>query len=161
MKRGLLSLLAAVMLVFSGLSGALAVLPHEVLDDPALEARARNLSTGLRCLVCQNQSIDDSDAPLAADLRVLLRERLSAGDSDDEVMAYLVDRYGEFILLKPPFSAETVALWAAPFVILLIAMAVAAFAYRNRRRMTAPAQVGLTDDERRALERIVSRPAED
>ena len=88
--------------------------PDEQLADPALEARARDISGGLRCLVCQNQSIDDSDAPLARDLRLLVRERLTAGDSDDGVRDYLVARYGDFILLKPPFEMATLLLWLTP-----------------------------------------------
>lgn len=95
-----------------------AVQPGEALNDPELEARARSLSAGLRCLVCQNQSIDDSDAPLARDLRVLVRERISAGDSDAQVMDYLVARYGEFVLLKPPFGWHTLVLWLTPLVVL-------------------------------------------
>ncbi len=157
MRKRLVSMLAGIALSLGGLSSALAVLPHEVLDDPALEARARELSAELRCLVCQNQSIDDSDALLAADLRVLLRERLEEGDSNEEVIAYLVDRYGEFILLRPRFSTETAVLWGAPFVILLIAMAAAAYGYRNRRRAVVPAVNALSDEEKRQLERIVSR----
>lgn len=97
---------------------AAAVLPDEILKDPVLEARARAISTGLRCLVCQNETIDDSNAPLARDLRLLVRERLTAGDSDEEVVAYLVERYGDFVLLKPPFTARTFLLWAAPFALL-------------------------------------------
>src|SRR5690606_12873648 len=96
-----------------------AVQPDEVLDDPALEARARALSAHLRCLVCQNQSIDDSDAPLAKDLRLLVRERLVAGDSDTEVTNFLVARYGEFVLLKPPFAKHTLLLWLTPLLLLL------------------------------------------
>ncbi len=98
---------------------ALAVQPDEVLKDPQLEARARGLSQHLRCMVCQNQSIDDSDAPLARDLRLLVRERLSAGDSDSQVIDFLVSRYGEFVLLKPRFEWHTAALWLLPPVILL------------------------------------------
>jgi len=96
---------------------AWAVQPDEILPDPQLEARARTISAELRCLVCQNQSIDDSDAPLARDLRVLVRERLQAGDSDSQVLKFLVDRYGEFILLRPPFSPKTYLLWIAPILI--------------------------------------------
>ena len=92
---------------------ALAVQPDEILTDPALEARARNLSRELRCMVCQNQSIDDSDAPLARDLRLLVRERLTEGDSDSQVLDFLVARYGEFVLLKPPFELHTLLLWGA------------------------------------------------
>jgi cytochrome c-type biogenesis protein CcmH len=99
---------------------ALAVQPDEILNDPALESRARALSQELRCMVCQNQSIDDSDAPLAKDLRVLVRERLSAGDSDNQVIDFLVARYGEFVLLKPRVTAHTLLLWLAPFAALLI-----------------------------------------
>ncbi len=99
---------------------ALAVQPDEILKDPALESRARALSQELRCMVCQNQSIDDSDAPLAKDLRVLVRERLSAGDSDNQVIDFLVARYGEFVLLKPRVTAHTLLLWLAPFAALLI-----------------------------------------
>ncbi|MEP3301949.1 MAG: cytochrome c-type biogenesis protein, partial [Roseibium sp.] len=100
-------------LAFIWLGSALAVAPDEVLDDPVLEARARALSANLRCMVCQNQSIDDSDAPLAKDLRVLVRERLVADDSDAQVMDYLVSRYGEFVLLKPRFAWHNLVLWAA------------------------------------------------
>src|SRR6187397_3078929 len=97
---------------------AFAVQPDEVLSDPALEARARVLSQELRCLVCQNQSIDDSDALLARDLRLLLRERLKSGDSDQQVLDFLVARYGEFVLLRPPFTWHTLALWLAPPLLL-------------------------------------------
>ncbi|SEB92211.1 cytochrome c-type biogenesis protein CcmH [Nitratireductor aquibiodomus] len=106
-------------LVFLALQPAFAVQPDEVLDDPALEARARDLSAELRCMVCQNQSIDDSDAELARDLRVLVRDRLEAGDRDEEVIAYVVDRYGEFVLLKPRFSYRNALLWGAPVILLL------------------------------------------
>jgi cytochrome c-type biogenesis protein CcmH len=97
-----------------------AVQPDEILKDPALESRARALSQELRCMVCQNQSIDDSDAPLAKDLRVLVRERLTAGDSDRQVIDFLVARYGEFVLLKPRLNAHTLLLWLAPFAIVLL-----------------------------------------
>jgi cytochrome c-type biogenesis protein CcmH len=97
---------------------ALAVQPDEILKDPALEERARSLSRDLRCMVCQNQSIDDSDAPLARDLRLLVRERLKAGDSDAQVIGFLTDRYGDFVLLKPRMSARTVLLWALPALVL-------------------------------------------
>jgi len=109
-----------------------AVNPDEMLDDPALEARAREISKGLRCLVCQNQSIDDSDADLARDLRVLVRERLAAGDSDGQVIDYVVSRYGDFVLMRPPFKATTYALWLGPALIAgLGVLAVVAF-YRRR-----------------------------
>ena len=110
---------------------AFAVLPEEVLQDQTLELRARNISQDLRCLVCQNQSIDDSNAPLAKDLRIIVRERLVAGDSDQQVFDFVVARFGNFVLLKPPLQADTVLLWAAPFIILLAALSVA-FAYLRR-----------------------------
>src|SRR5262249_16930982 len=113
---------ARALLVLVLLGGpALAVQPDEILRDPVLEARARPLSQELRCMVCQNQSIDGSDAPLAKDLRVLVRERLTAGDSDSQVIDFLVARYGEFVLLKPRLSAHTLLLWLAPFGVLVIA----------------------------------------
>lgn len=130
-----------------------AVQPDEVLDDPALEARARGLSVHFRCLVCQNQSIDDSDAPLARDLRLLIRERLTAGDSDNQVVDYLVSRYGEFVLLKPRFATHTLVLWLGPFVILLAGLL---FIFRQRRSATtAPNEQPLTGEESEELERIL------
>lgn len=113
-------LLAALILSLSLLAPAFAVEPDEVMADPALEARARALSVELRCLVCQNQSIDGSAAPLARDLRILVRERLAAGDSDDQVISFIVDRYGEFVLLTPRLSSHTLILWGAPLFILLV-----------------------------------------
>jgi cytochrome c-type biogenesis protein CcmH len=113
-----LACLVAALTLFG--ASALAVQPDEILNDPALESRARALSQELRCMVCQNQSIDDSDAPLARDLRVLVRERLTAGDSDRQVVDFLVARYGEFVLLKPRLSAHTALLWLAPFAIVLL-----------------------------------------
>lgn len=135
-----------------------AVNPDEMLDDPALEARAREISKGLRCLVCQNQSIDDSDADLARDLRVLVRERLVAGDSDGQVIDYVVSRYGDFVLMRPPFKATTYALWLGPALIGgLGVLAVVAFYRRRRaaggRRGTAPPP--LTEDEKRRLETLL------
>jgi cytochrome c-type biogenesis protein CcmH len=114
-------------------TAAFAVNPDEMLKDPALEARARQLSEGLRCLVCQNQSIDDSNAPLAHDLRVLVRERLTAGDSDSQVINFLVARYGEFVLLKPRFELHNLLLWGLPPVVLVIGM-IALFVTARRRQ---------------------------
>jgi cytochrome c-type biogenesis protein CcmH len=114
------------------LSTARAVLPDEVLKDPALEQRARVISQDLRCLVCQNQSIDDSNAPLAKDLRIIVRERLTAGDSDKQVFDYVVSRYGNYVLLRPPLQQDTMVLWASPFVLMLISLGVA-FAYLRKR----------------------------
>jgi cytochrome c-type biogenesis protein CcmH len=113
---------------------AFAVQPDEIMPDPKLEARARGLSHQLRCMVCQNQSIDDSDAPLAHDLRVLVRERLKSGDSDPQVIDFLVARYGEFVLLKPRFEWQTAPLWLAPIGILMIGGAVLVVAVRRLRR---------------------------
>lgn len=104
---------------------ALAVEPDEVLSDAPLEARAREISRNLRCVVCQSQSIEDSNAPLAKDMRILVRERLVAGDSDNEVYGYLVARYGDFVLMKPPVQPNTIALWGAPIAVLLSAAAIA------------------------------------
>jgi cytochrome c-type biogenesis protein CcmH len=120
---------------FAGTAPALAVTPDEILPDPQLEARARTLSHELRCMVCQNQSIDDSDAPLAHDLRVLVRERLKAGDSDPQVMNFLVARYGEFVLLKPRlFEWHTAPLWLAPIGLLLVGGITVYLGARRRRR---------------------------
>lgn len=131
---------------------ALAVNPDEVLSDPALEARARALSVNLRCLVCQNQSIDDSDAELAKDLRVLVRERLLAGDSDEAAIDYIVARYGEYVLLKPRLGAHTIVLWLSPFVLLFIGIASLIIWQRRRPQMAGEA---LSTEEETALEDIL------
>jgi cytochrome c-type biogenesis protein CcmH len=115
-------------------SPAFAIRPDEVLTNPKLEARARAIGQELRCLVCQNQSIDDSDADLAHDLRVLVRQRLLAGDSDSHVKAYIVARYGNYVLLKPPLIGETYFLWLGPSIFLLTAAGIAALYYRHRER---------------------------
>lgn len=134
-----------------------AVQPNEVLEDTALEARARALSAHLRCLVCQNQSIDDSDAPLAKDLRLLVRERLVAGDSDAEVTNFLVARYGEFVLLKPPFGTHTLLLWLTP--LLLLAGAATGIGWRVAATRRAPAPAApLTADEQRRLAGLLDAP---
>jgi cytochrome c-type biogenesis protein CcmH len=149
-------ILVAALLLWTGV--AQAVLPHERLADPALEARAREISKDLRCQVCQNQSIDDSNAPLAADLRKLVRERLTAGDSNDQVMAFIVARYGDYVRLTPPMRMDTLLLWGAPAIVLLAA--VLGLALRMRRRDTAQAGVvgtPLSDDEKRAFERLLAR----
>jgi cytochrome c-type biogenesis protein CcmH len=132
-----------------------ALQPDELLDDPVLEQRAREISAGLRCLVCQNQSIDDSDAPLARDLRVLVRERLEAGDSNADVESFVVARYGDFVLLRPPVNAYTIMLWAAPALV-LFAGAVGIFVTVRRRRVvrTVPE---LSEQEREALARILDK----
>ncbi|WP_157015099.1 cytochrome c-type biogenesis protein [Mesorhizobium xinjiangense] len=130
-----------------------AVEPDEVLDDPALEARARSLSAELRCLVCQNQSIDDSNADLARDLRIIVRERLKAGDSDGEVMDFVVSRYGEFVLLKPRFNWRNALLWGTPVVLLLIGGG--AILMRARRAATPTAR--LSAEEEKALQDILQK----
>ena len=131
---------------------AFAVQPDEMLKDPSLEARARALSRELRCMVCQNQSIDDSDAPLAKDLRLLVRERLKAGDSDPQVIDYMVARYGEFVLLKPRFAWHTVALWVTPAIVLLAGGLGMLFAVRRRRALaSAAAAPPLTPAEEQKL----------
>lgn len=134
---------------------AVAVEPGEMLADPVLEARAREISKDVRCLVCRNESIDDSSAGLARDLRLLVRERLVAGDSDAEVLDYLVERYGEFVLLKPRYSAANAALWlAGPAAFLIGLIAIAAY-LRSRRPQAAANEVPLSDEERRRLDEIL------
>jgi cytochrome c-type biogenesis protein CcmH len=140
---------------FASCAPALAVQPDEVLKDPALESRARVLSRELRCMVCQNQSIDDSDAPLARDLRLLVRERLSAGDSDSKVLDFLVARYGEFVLLKPRFAWHNALLWTAPLLILVIGFGVMFFA--SRRRTATASEPALAPGEERRLGEIMRK----
>jgi cytochrome c-type biogenesis protein CcmH len=147
--RFVLALIAA--LLFCG--SVFAVQPDEVLKDPALERRAREISAGLRCLVCQNQSIDDSDAQLAKDLRLLVRERLVAGDTNQEVENFLVQRYGEFVLLKPTFGTHTLVLWLTPALVLILGGIGAYVAMRRRPRPAA----GLDAEEQKALEDLLKR----
>lgn len=132
-----------------------AVQPDEILPDAKQEARARDISAELRCLVCQNQSIDDSDAGLARDLRLLVRERIKAGDNDAQVREYLVQRYGDFILLKPPFKTETLLLWLTPAAVLGLG-ALALWAFARRRRMDS-AQPVLSDAEQARLKALLER----
>lgn len=147
------ALLLAGLLALSG--PAAAVQPDEILPNPALEQRARQLSSGLRCLVCQNQSIDDSDAPLARDLRILVRERLVAGDSDRAVTDFVVARYGDFVLLSPPVNARTILLWSGPFLILLLAFVLV---WRRARKVPSPqAAAPLSADERASLDALMKR----
>ena len=138
--------------------GAFAVNPDEVLDDPLLEKRARALSVNIRCLVCQNQSIDDSNADLARDLRVLVRERLVAGDSDTEVLDYLIARYGDFVMLKPPFKGSTYILWFGPLVVFVLAATGLIVYFRRRQAQmaeTGDASVRLSSEERDRLTRLL------
>lgn len=149
-------LLAVIMtggLLLASVSHGLAVNPDEVLDDPVLEERARGLSARLRCLVCQNQSIDDSDADLARDLRVLVRERLIAGDSDEDVITYLVDRYGEFVLLKPRFGAHTLVLWLGGPLVFLLAVGLVVMSLRKRRLL--PEASGLSVEDQVRLDKLL------
>jgi len=146
------ALLALVMLALLALP-AIAVNPDEVLPDPALEARARVISAGLRCLVCQNESIDDSDADLAHQIRVLVRDRLTAGDTDAQVVQYLVDRYGEFILLRPVLAPHTLILWTAAPTVLVIGGIVLFVVARRRRRATV-GEAALTPEEQKALDEL-------
>lgn len=147
------TLLALALTLFMA-APALAVLPDEVLADPALEARARTISSQLRCLVCQNESIDDSNADLAREIRLIVRERLVAGDTDEQVMQYLVDRYGEFVLLKPVFAPHTLILWTAAPIVLVIGGIAIVIAARRKRATAAPEETELTPDEQRALDEL-------
>lgn len=140
-------ILASLLLLFA--QGAPAVEPSEMLADPKLEVRARAIGKELRCLVCQNQAIDDSEAPLAHDLRVLVRRRLVRGDSDDQVKQYIVARYGTYVLLKPPFEAETWLLWFAP-LLFLAAAGGAAYVFYRRGASALPAPLSAEEQERLA-----------
>jgi cytochrome c-type biogenesis protein CcmH len=148
----------AIALLLAAAGAARAVEPSEMLKDPVLEARARAIGKELRCLVCQNQSIDDSSADLAHDLRLILRERLTAGDSDAEVKAYLVARYGDFILLDPPFKAKTLLLWGGPGLVLLLGAGVIVYAYRRRRAEVSP-PAALSQDENTRLAHLMDEGA--
>jgi cytochrome c-type biogenesis protein CcmH len=147
---------ALIALALGASQPAVAVQPDEVLKDPALEARARALSRELRCMVCQNQSIEDSEAPLARDLRVLVRERLTVGDSDSQVVDFLVARYGEFVLLKPRFAWHNMVLWLTPATA-LIAGAIAMFVAVRRRRAVPLGAAPLSPDEERRLAEVIER----
>jgi cytochrome c-type biogenesis protein CcmH len=150
LRRLIVSLAALAMLA----GAAIAVTPDEVLPDAMLEARARGISAELRCMICQNQSIDDSDAALAKDLRVLVRQRLVAGDTDDQVVDYVVSRYGEFVLLKPRFSWRNAVLWAAPAGLLLAGVG---YMFAARRRKAVDTGAVLTEAERQALDDVLRK----
>ncbi len=145
--------LLAILLTLTAMTSAWAVQPDEVLKDPVLEERARDISAGLRCLVCQNQSIDDSDAGVARDLRILIREQLQQNKTDAQVVEFVVDRYGEYVLLKPRLTARTLVLWLTPFVILLVGAA----ALLRRRATPQPVADGLSDAEKAALDDILRK----
>lgn len=154
MKRVLLAALAGAALLGAGPS--FAVQPEERLDDPVLEARARALSRELRCVVCAGETIDDSNADIARDLRILVRQRLVAGDSDEEVREYVVERYGEYVLLRPPLSARNLLLWVAPALLLIGGGALAIVYVRRQRIEAAPASAPLTPEEEAALARVLA-----
>jgi cytochrome c-type biogenesis protein CcmH len=152
MRRLRIALCAAIFLAV--IVPVAAVQPDEILKDPVAELRARSLSSELRCLVCQNESIDDSTAPLAKDLRLIVRERITAGDTNEQVKTFLVQRYGEFVLLRPVFSARNAILWASPFLAVLLG---ALLIWRSSRRRIAPVVVsGLSPDEEAKLARLLS-----
>ncbi len=154
-----LTLALALAMPIMGAAPVWAVEPDEMLDDPVLEARARALSQEIRCLVCQNEPIDSSNAALARDLRILVRERLVAGDSDDGVKAFLVARYGDYVLLDPPLKLTTYALWFGPALILLLGgLGVFLFFFGARRAPSAPAP--LSAEERARLDRLLEAEAE-
>jgi cytochrome c-type biogenesis protein CcmH len=153
------AVIVAALLSLVALAPAYAVRPDEMLADPTLEGRARAISAELRCMVCQNQSIDDSDAPLARDLRILVRERLKEGDSDSAIRAFLTARYGDFILLKPPLKFETVLLWLGPGLVLLIGVLVI-FMRRATDHRRAIMAAELTATERAELASILARKDE-
>lgn len=144
--------LLAIAALLASLAPALALSPEEQLSDPALEHRARAISAELRCLVCQNQSIDDSDAPLAKDLRTLVREQLLSGKSDQDVLDFIVARYGDYVLLKPRLNRETILLWGTPFAVLLIAGT--ALILRRRRTDSVP-EAPLSEAERDTLRKAM------
>jgi len=150
-KLALVMMIMIVVTIF-GPTRSFAVNPDEVLSDPALEQRARNLSSKLRCLVCQNQSIDDSDASLAKDLRILLRKRLVAGDTDGDVMDYIVSRYGEFVLLQPRFGIHTLILWSMPVLLILIGILVF---FIRLKRVTKSDTLDLTDEENARITKLL------
>lgn len=146
---------AIVIALILALTGpAFAVQPDEILDDPVLEQRARDLSSGLRCLVCRNESIDESNADLARDMRILVRERLVAGDSDEDVIAFLVERFGEYVLLRPTTQGSNILLWVAAPALFLIAFGGAVFYLRGRAK-ARPETTGLSPDEQKRLDELL------
>lgn len=138
-----------------------AVEPDEILDDPVLEQRARDLSAEIRCVVCQNESIDSSNAEIAREVRLLVRERLVAGDSDQEILDYLVERYGDFVLLRPPMKATTYLLWFGPLVVLLIGMLAVFFYFRSLRRAAVPPPALSAEEEARLARLLEGQERED
>ncbi len=155
MKATIYALILTLAAAFAPQPGR-AVEPDEMLADPALEARARAISKGLRCLVCQNQSIDDSNAELARDLRILVRERLQAGDSDEEVIRFAAERYGDFVLLEPPFKPVTYALWFGPLLIFIAAATGLVLFFRRRRSSAITPPASLSEEERRRVQTFLN-----
>ena len=141
-----------IFLLFFLVTPALAIQPDEILEDKVLEERARVISKELRCLVCQNQSIDDSDAPLAKDLRVLVRERLQAGESDEKVIEFVADRYGDFVLLRPPVKASTLTLWISPIAILIVGVILLLMRFRKQEKNMSGKVPPLSSEESKKLE---------
>lgn len=148
-------LILAALLLLAFAPAALAIQPDEILDDPVLEERARELSKGLRCVVCQNESIDTSNAEIARTMRLKVRERLVEGDSDAEVMDYMVSRYGDYVLMRPPVRPSTYALWFGPAVILLLGALGVALYLGRRRRQPAGVPPDLTPEERARVEALI------
>jgi len=160
--RQITAALAITLMTFlASAAPSLAVEPDEVLADPVLENRAREISTELRCVVCQNQSIDDSDADIARDMRLLVRERLVAGDNDEEVVNYIVARYGDFVLLRPPFQPNTLALWLAPPIMAVVIATLSVLFYQTyqRRRLAGTGPDPLSPSDRAELDALVERIA--
>jgi cytochrome c-type biogenesis protein CcmH len=153
--RRALAALAAALALFVSASAALSFENDVPFDDPAQEERARELSRHFRCLVCQNQSIFDSDADLARDLRIIVRERIAAGDSDEQITAFLVERYGDFVLLNPPVKAKTYLLWFGPALFALLAIGIVVIFYRRGARMQVAGPAALSPAERERLEKLL------
>ena len=146
-----------IFLLFFLVTPALAIQPDEILEDKVLEERARVISKELRCLVCQNQSIDDSDAPLAKDLRVLVRERLQAGESDEKVIKFVVDRYGDFVLLRPPVKASTLTLWVSPIAVLIVGVILLLARFRKQAKNMPVKVQPLSSEETKKLEAVLKK----
>lgn len=156
--RRVLSQLVLALILILNVGSAHAVRPDEMMADPALETRAREVGKELRCLVCRNQSIDDSEADLAHDLRVIVRERIAAGDSNDQVLAYVHARYGDFVLLRPPFQVDTLLLWLGPLIVLLVG-GFGAWRF-SRGRAALPVPAPLSADEQRRLNAVLEQGSE-
>lgn len=154
LRRYVVAFATATMILAAGLP-AVAVQPDEVLADAQLEERARDISAGLRCVVCRNESIDQSNAEIARDLRLLVRERLVAGDSDDDVMRYIVERYGEYVLMRPTMTGSNILLWLAPLALILAGGGLSLAYIRRRSGATAPAEAALSPEEEARLQAIL------